>query len=313
MAFFGFGFSSSRASLGRSRKAARRALRAALSDTLATSGSAVSCSRNSRRVLPPTRSVSPFGAERAHQRGHAVARDAVDHHQPDRGLLGLDERLVRIARLPVDHDQIGALARLERAERLVPLEDRRGVPRGHRHQVTRAEQAVQHVLGVEPGDLQLAEQVLAAGGRPVAAQADAHPGPLGRVHARGGPVEQQVAERRPDHRAAVLGEHVEVLGQQARRVDAGEPVVDRPLVRRDLQREEMPARHRVGLARLGHALAQVQEEAAVLLLQPGQERRARPWRPRRRCAPGPRTGPGRRSARRCARCRGRSAGRRRCC
>ena len=37
------------------------------------------------------------------------------------GLLRLDERLVRIALLPVDHDHVGALAELQRAERLVPL------------------------------------------------------------------------------------------------------------------------------------------------------------------------------------------------
>ena len=55
-------------------------------------------------------------------------------------------------------------------------------------------------------------------------------------------------------------------------MDAGEAVVDRPLVRRHLERQEMPAGDRVRLSRPGHPLAEVQEEAAVLLLQAGQER-----------------------------------------
>ena len=56
-------------------------------------------------------------------------------------------------------------------------------------------------------------------------------------------------------------------------MDAGKPVVDRPLVRRHLEREEMPAGHRVGLGPTWrHPLAEVQEETTILLLQPGQER-----------------------------------------
>ena len=43
----------------------------------------------------------------------------------------------------------------------------------------------------------------------------------------------------------LLREHIEVLGQQARGVDAGERVVEGPLVWRDLEREEVFAGHRI--------------------------------------------------------------------
>ena len=124
------------------------------------------------------------------------------------------------------------------------------VPGRHGHQVPRGEQAVERVLAVEPRYLQLAEQVLAAGGRPVAAQPDLDSRRPRGVHARGAAVEQQVAERRPDHGRLLLREHVEVFGQQARGVDAGKRVVERPLVLRDLQRQEVAARDRTA-ARLG--------------------------------------------------------------
>ena len=45
------------------------------------------------------------------------------------------------------------------------------------------------------------------------------------------PVEEEVAERRPDHRGAGLGQHVEVGGVERDAVDAGERVGDRPAVR----------------------------------------------------------------------------------
>lgn len=131
--------------------------------------------------------------------------------------------------------------------------------------------SLQQVMRVQPGDLHLAQQVLAARGRPVAAQADRHVRRAGGVHARRVAVEQQVAQGRPHHRAAVVVHHLEVLGQQAGGVDAGEGVVDRPFVGRHLERQEMPARRRRRLAGARDALAQVQQEAAVLLAQPRQE------------------------------------------
>ena len=60
-----------------------RARRAALSDTLATSGSPVACSRNSWRLLPPTLIASPFAPSASIKSGDSVARDAVDHDQSD--------------------------------------------------------------------------------------------------------------------------------------------------------------------------------------------------------------------------------------
>jgi hypothetical protein len=62
-------------------------------------------------------------------------------------------------------------------------------------------------------------------------------------------------------------EHLEVLGQQARGVDACEDGVEGPLARRNLQGEEVSPGHGVGPAQGGHPLAQVQQETAILPLE----------------------------------------------
>lgn len=214
----------------------------------------------------------PGRTDGRHQRREAIAPDPIDHHQPQVGLLRPDQRLVRIARGAVDDQQVRPLARPDRPQRVLPLQDCRRVAGGHRDQVLRAERPAKQVLRVQPGHLQLAEQVLAARRRPVAAQADAHPGRPGGIDPRRRTVQQQVAQRRPDHRSAVAAEHFVVLGQQPGGVDAGEAVVQCPLVRGDLQRQEVAPGDRTCLAVSCDAFAQVQQEAAVLLGEAAEER-----------------------------------------
>ena len=119
---FGFGLSSSRASLGMSRNAARRALRAALARRRSHRGRR-SPAPGTAGASRPRRAPSGPRAERAHQRGDAIARDAVDHHQPDRRLLRVDERVVGIARRASRSPACRRACRLQRAQRLVPFED----------------------------------------------------------------------------------------------------------------------------------------------------------------------------------------------
>ena len=114
-------------------------------------------------------------------------------------------------------------------------------------------------LGGQLGNLELAEQVLASRRRPV--------GPERHRHAmiqRGAefcrlPVQQQVGERRPDHAAAVIGEHREVRGGEADAMDAHQVRGDRPLARCELQGLEVAPGSRV------RPLRQVQDD----LLTPG--------------------------------------------
>ena len=74
-----------------------------------------------------------FGArpELVHEARLADPGDAVDHHEADRGLAGLDEIRVRLLRLPIDDHQIGPLLGLDRTEALVPAQDLRRVDRRH--------------------------------------------------------------------------------------------------------------------------------------------------------------------------------------
>ena len=66
------------------------------------------------------------------------------------------------------------------------------------------------------GHLQLLEQVLAAGRRPVAAEAEGHARLAQRLQVHRLAVEELVAERRPDHRRAAAREQREVVDASAR-------------------------------------------------------------------------------------------------
>ena len=207
---------------------------------------------------------------------------------------------MRIAGCSGDDEQVGALAGLDRAEVLVPAQDLGRVARRERDQVdVRQAAAVQAVD--EPGQLQLAEQVLAPAGRPVRAERGQNSGVVRLAHVGRLPVEEQVAERRPDHRRPGLCEHLEVLLLERDAVDPGQRARDRPVPVRPLERQEMLARLLV------RALAQVQQQA-VEALETLQE-----LRPVLRLDVGdvrapPRAARPRRSARRCGRSPCRSAG-----
>ncbi len=75
-----------------------------------------------------------------HEPRLAVARDAVDHDESDRGLTTVQDMLVRIAPASVDHHEVGPLSGRDRPEHVVPLQDLRGIHRRHGKDVTRAEE-----------------------------------------------------------------------------------------------------------------------------------------------------------------------------
>src|SRR5262249_29136176 len=74
-----------------------------------------------------------------------------------------------------------------------------------------------------------------------------------------------------DHRRMMLRKNVEVLGQQTSGMYAGKYVVERPLARRDLQGQKVPPGHRIRMRRICHAFAQVEQKAAIFLLESGEK------------------------------------------
>ena len=135
----------------------------------------------------------------SHDRARAVAGDAVDDDELHVVLAAGEEVCVRVAGGSGDDEQVCALAGLDRAEVLVPAQDLGRVARRERDQVDVRQAAAVHAVD-EPRHLQLAEQVLAPAGRPVRAERDQDSGVPRLAHVGGLAVEEQVAERRPDHR-----------------------------------------------------------------------------------------------------------------
>ena len=214
----------------------------------------------SRARLPVVRS---FPQQLPHQPARAVARNAVDDHELDVVLTAREEMGVGIARLARDDEQVGPLSGLDGAEGLVPAEELRRVPRRQRDQVVVRERGPVEAVD-EACHLELSEQVLAPARRPVRAERDRDPCIVCLLDVRGLPVEEQVAERRPDHGRAALAQHLEVLLLQRDAVDPGQGFRDCPVPVRPLQRQEVRPRLVV------RALAQVEQQALVAL-EPLQE------------------------------------------
>jgi hypothetical protein len=147
-----------------------------------------------------------------------------------------NEPQVIVALLAVHADEIRALARFDGAERAVPLENPGRVDRGHRHDLLRREHAALF-LADEPGHLQLAQQILAAARVPSRSRCPSARRRASPRRCRPSPVQQQVAQRRPHHRAAVRGQQVE-SSAQGRAVDAAQRIGDRPLAGLELQAVE---------------------------------------------------------------------------
>src|SRR5688572_21618303 len=98
-----------------------------------------------------------------------------------------------VTAVAADDEEVGALPALERAEVLMPAEDLRRVPRGERKDVVVGE-AVAVQAAHEPGELELAEEVLATARRPVRPQRNRHAGGPRLAHVGGLAVEEQIAE-----------------------------------------------------------------------------------------------------------------------
>ncbi len=139
---------------------------------------------------------------------------------------------------------------------MAPLHDRGRDAGGHGDDVPVCQAEVQGSAG-GVRHLQLVQEVLAAGRRPVRAKGDGHARGPGGHDVAGAAIEHQVAERRPDHRAAVLSHHREVGRLQSRAMDAGQGRGDRPLAP-VLQGEERVAGRSV------QPLAQMQQQARGL-------------------------------------------------
>ena len=92
----------------------------------------------------------------------SVAGDAVDHDQFDVALGGCEQLFVGVAACAGEDEQVGALGVCERADLVLPLEDRGCLAGDGGEQFAGREDAAAPVAD-QARDLQLAEQVLAAG------------------------------------------------------------------------------------------------------------------------------------------------------
>lgn len=66
----------------------------------------------------------------------------------------------------------------------------------------------------------------------------------------------------------MASEHLEILRQEAGCMNAGEHIGERPFVGGDLQRKEVLPSGRERLGWVSEALAEVEQEAAILLFKP---------------------------------------------
>ena len=115
-----------------------------------------------------------------------------------------------------------------------------GVGGGHRDDFLVGDVGAEERRGAL-GDFEFPEEVFRSGGRPVGAERHSDAGRTRSFHVGGLAVSEEVAERRPDHGAAVGREDIEVLTLERGAVDADERLGDCPPVS-DVKGQEMSAR-----------------------------------------------------------------------
>ena len=105
-------------------------------------------------------------AQLSQQCGRPVPADPPDDDQPDVALGCVDQVAVGICSSAGHHGQVGELGRLDRSQQALPAEDLRRGDGDHLHELLVGEAGLL-VTAEDLGDLELVEQVLARGGRPV--------------------------------------------------------------------------------------------------------------------------------------------------
>ena len=107
---------------------------------------------------PGERDALPVDAQLLHERRGPGAGTPVDHRELDVGLVRVDEVLVGVGGDPMHDDEVGPVVRGDRPEDVVPSQHRGWRSGGHVDEVP----CLERFGGDQAGDLELAEQVLAA-------------------------------------------------------------------------------------------------------------------------------------------------------